>query len=110
MSRRRFRGRVRVGSSPDPDRRRRDLPPTAGLDEHIEDFVGWMRAGGFSPEHAKRFGDSIRELHRRTGTNFLTLPPEEQLAFVIECDRQLDGLERQGEAEGSDVDSEEPEH
>jgi hypothetical protein len=106
----RFRGRLHLGPAPDPDRRRRDLPPTASLEEHIEDFVGWMIAGGFSPEEATRRGEWIREFHRKTGLNFLTLPPGEQLAFIIECDRQLDELERQEAEDLADVDLGEPEH
>lgn len=91
----RLRGRYRLGPAPDPDRRKRDLPPTATLEDHIEDLVGWMIAGGFSPVDARRNGEWIREFHRQTGVNFLTLPPEEQAAFVAACDREIDELLRE---------------
>jgi hypothetical protein len=106
----RFRGPLNLGPALDPDRRRRNLPPTASLEEHIDDFVGCLIAGGFSAEEAKRRSEHIREYHRQTGKNFLTLPPEEQLAFVVECDRQIDELERQEAEDLADVDSDEPEH
>lgn len=96
----RLRGRVRLGPAPNPDRRRRELPPTASLEEHIDDFVGWMIAGGIPPEDARYRGEWIREYHRQTGVNFLTLPPEEQVAFVVACDQRIDDL----------VDPDEPEH
>jgi hypothetical protein len=108
MSRFRFRGRVRLGPAPDPERRKRELPPTATLEEHIEDFVGWMIAGGFPPEDAKQHGEWVREVHRETGINFLTLPPSEQLAVVAEFDRRLDELEQVEDL--FDVDPDEPEH
>jgi hypothetical protein len=104
----RFRGPVRLGPAPDPDRRR-CVPPTASLAERIDDFVGWMIAAGFQPEEAKRRGEWIREYHQQTGKNFLALPPEEQLAIIAESDRRLDELERQAEAL-ADVDPEESEH
>jgi alkanesulfonate monooxygenase SsuD/methylene tetrahydromethanopterin reductase-like flavin-dependent oxidoreductase (luciferase family) len=106
----RFREPLNLGPAPDPDRRKRDLPPTASLEEHIEDFVGWMIAGGFSPEEAKRRGEWVREYHRATGKNFLTLPPEEQVAFVVECDRRIDELERKEAENLADFDPDEPEY
>jgi hypothetical protein len=106
----RFRGPLNLGPAPDPNRRRRSLPPTASLEEHIEDFVDWLIAGGTPPGDAKAQGDYFRELHRKTGVNFLTLPPEKQLAFIVECDRRLDELEREEAEDLSDVDPGAPEH
>jgi hypothetical protein len=103
----RFRGRVRLGVPPDPDRRRRELPPTASIEEHIDDFVGWQIAAGIPPEDANSRGAWVRQVHRETGVNFLTLPPGEKLAFIDECDRQLDELEAE---ELADADPDEPEH
>lgn len=100
---------LNLGLAPDPKRRRRALPPNATLEEHIEDFVGWMVAGGFSPEDAKRRAEWIRQYHRKTGKNFLTLPPGEQLAVIAAFDRQIDELERR-EKDLADVDPHEPEH
>ncbi len=97
---------VRLGPAPDPNRRKRQIPPTAPLEEHIEDFVGWMVAGGFSPEEAQHRGEWVREFYRETGVSFLTLPPEEMLTFIVECDRQLEQLDRE---EAEDL-AEEPEH
>lgn len=91
----RFRGHVPRDPAPDPDRRKRALPPTASLEEHIEDFVGWMIAGGIEADYARGAGEWVREYQRQTGKNFLSLPPEEQLAVIAEFDRQLDELERQ---------------
>jgi hypothetical protein len=85
------------------------LPPTASLEEHIEDFIGWMVAGGISPEDARHQGEWIREFHQQTGVSLLTLPPEEQAAFVAEYDRQLDELDRQEEEELADLDPRETE-
>ncbi len=103
----RLRGRYRLGAASDPDRMRRVLSPAASLEDQIEDFVGWMTAGGFSAEDARRQGEWIRDYHRQTGKNFLRLPVEEQLAFTRECDRQLDELEAE---ELADVDPNEPQH
>jgi hypothetical protein len=98
----RLRRPLRLGQASDPDRVRRDLPPTASLEDHIEDLVGWMIAGGFSPEDAQRQAEWIRHLHQQTGVNFLTLPSEEIVAFIAECDRQLEELDRQ---EAEDINS-----
>jgi hypothetical protein len=101
-----FRRPLRPGPAPDPERRRR-VPPTASLEEHIDDFVGWLIAGGFSVEEARHQGEWIRHVHRETGVNFLTLPPEDRVAFIEECDRRIDALEAE---ELADVDPDEPEH
>jgi hypothetical protein len=69
-----------------------------------------MIAGGFAPDEAKRTGEWAREFHRKTGKNFLTLPPVEQFAFIVECDRELDELEHEETEDLSDGGPGEPEH
>jgi hypothetical protein len=44
------------------NRRRKDLPPTASLEEQIEDFVGWLTVGGFPPEEAKRTAEWVSRI------------------------------------------------
>jgi hypothetical protein len=99
-----------LGPALEPDRRKRKLPAGASLEEYIEDFVSWMIAGGFAPEEAKRQAEFVREYHRQTGKNFLTLTPAEQFAFIVECDRQRDELAGQEAEALADVDPDEPEH
>ena len=101
---------VHVRTWLDPDRRRRGLSPDARLDEHIEDFIGWIIAGGFSPAAAKWRADWIQKYHLGTGKDSPALTLEEKAAAIAEFDRQLDELGRQEAEDLADVDPDEPEH